>query len=424
MSNQQKIGTTAIHSGEGPYDSALSTRAVVPPIHMGSMFEYDTVEDYMDCIRQGLPYPMYTRATSGNPTLRLLQSRLAAIYGAERALVTSSGMSAISNAFFQFLNHGDHVIFGRVFRMTSNLMAELIEPKMGVEWDMVAGWDVNDFEAALTDKTRLIFLEIPSNPTLGVVDLEGICEMAHAKGIQVWVDDSLASPVNLRALELGADAVIASLTKYLCGHGNAVGGAIVGPKAFVDSIHKGCYGKVGSALSPFNAWVILQGLKTLHLRMAQHNKTAQAVAEFLEAHPKIEWVLYPGLPSHPQYERAKRIMSGQAGIVAFTVKGGDEAATTMTDSMKYLGIGTSFGQAETLCETGHMVFYGMSMEERDLFGVPDGFVRLAVGLEDTEDLIADLDQALGKVKLVKGTRAKKTKARLEGTFRPTVVENE
>lgn len=424
MSSKQSIGTTAIHSGQGPYAGALPTQPVVAPIDMGSMFEYDTVEDYMECIRQGLPYPMYTRATSGNPTLRLLEARLAAIYGAESALVTSSGMSAISNAFFQFLNPGDHVVFGKTFRQTSNLMVEVFEPKMGVKWDMLAGMRVEDFEAAVTDRTRVIFLEIPYNPTLGLVDLEGICEMAHARGIPVWVDDSLASPVNLRAFELGADVVTSSLTKYLCGHGNAIGGAIVGGKEFVDSVHGGCYGKVGSALSPFNAWLILQGLKTLHLRMAQHNKTAQAAAEYLEAHPKIEWVSYLGLPSHPQHELAKRMMSGSSGIVVFTLKGGDEASTIMTDNMKYLGIGTSFGQAETLLESGYMVYYGMSMEERTAFGVPDGFVRLAVGLEDTNDVIADLDQALDKVTVTEKARVATAGPQLDGVFRPMVVENE
>ena len=424
MNLKQSIGTTAIHSGEGPYDGALPTGPVVAPIHMGSMFEYDAVEEYMDCIRQGLPYPMYTRATSGNPTLRLLQSRLAAIYGAERALVTSSGMSAISNAFFQFLNPGDHVIFGKVFRQTFNLMTLLLEPKMGVKWDMLAGFDVEDFEAAITDNTRLIFLEVPCNPTLGLPDVEGISKMAHSRGIPVWVDDSLASPINLPSLDLGADAVICSLTKYMGGHGNAIGGAIIGSDEFVGSVHTGIYGKVGSALSPFNAWLVLQGLKTMHLRVAQHNKSAQAVAEFLEAHPKVEWVRYPGLPSHPHYERGKRMMSGFAGIVSFTLKGGDEAATIMTDNMRYLGIGTSFGQPETLLETGYMVFYGWSMEERYAFGVPDGFVRLAVGLEDTNDLIADLDQALSKVKITKKAPVPEMAKVSEGTFRPTVVENE
>ena len=248
--------------------------------------------------------------------------------------------------------------------------------------------------------------------------------MAHSRGIEVWVDDSLASPVNLPAIELGADAVITSLTKYMSGPGNAIGGVIIGRKDFVQSIRGGCYGKVGGALSPFNAWLILQGLKTLSLRVARHNQNAQAVAEFLESHPKVEWVSYPGLPSHPHHERAKKMMSGYAGIVVFTLKGGDEASTTMVDNMNYLGIGTSFGQAETLCETGRMVFYGWTFEERDLFGVPDGFVRLAVGLEETEDLIADLDQALSKVKDTKKSSAKKTEARTSGKFRPTVVENE
>ncbi len=234
----------------------------------------------------------------------------------------------------------------------------------------------------------------------------------------------MSSPVNLRSFELGADVVLTSLTKYLSGHGNVIGGAIIGREDFVQSIRGGCYGRVGSGLSPFNAWLILQGLKTLHLRVAQHNKNGQAVAEFLETHRKVEWVTYPGLPSHPHHDRAKQMMSGYSGIVVFTVKGGDVSATTMVNSMKYLGIGTSFGQPETLCETGLMVFDGWTMEKRDLFGVPDGFVRLAVGLEDTEDLIADLDQALSKVKLLKTPTRRKIKAQTKGTLRPTVIDAE
>ena len=424
MNHTERIGTRAIHSGAGPYDGALPTGPVVEPIQMGSMFEYESVEAYMDCIKKGLPFPMYTRATSGNPTLRLLQTRLADVYGAERALVTSSGMSAISTAFIHFLNPGDHVLFGKVFRMTSNLMGQIIEPKMGVTWDMRAGLDVDDFEEAITDRTRLIFLEIPANPTLNIVDLKGICKMAHKRGIQVWVDDSLATPVNLRAFELGADVVTTSLTKYLNGHGNSVGGVILGSDEFVGSIHTGFYGKLGSAMSPFNAWLTLQGLKTLHLRMAQHNKNGQAVAEFLEAHPKVEWVRYPGLSSHTEHKRASQMMSGYAGIVVFTLKGGDEATTIMTNNMKYLGIGTSFGQTESLCETGHMVFYGMTMEERAILGVPDGFVRLAVGVEETEDLIADLAQALDKVPDTNKDHTAVPAVQTKGSIRPSEVENE
>ena len=424
MDNKPKIGTIAIHSGEGPYDHALPTSAAVDPIHMSNMFKYDSVEDYMECIKQGLNYPMYTRAFSGNPTLRILKSRLAAIYGAESAMVTSSGMSAISNSFIQLLNPGDHVVLGLVFRMTSNLLAQIFEPKMNVNWDLVVGCEVSDFEAAITDKTRVIFLEVPTNPTLDVIDLEGICKMAHERGIMVWVDDTLASPVNLKPFELGADLVLASLTKYMNGHGNAIGGAIIGSKELVGQVEGGCYGKMGAAISPFNAWLMLQGLKTLHLRMAQHNKTAQKIAEFLEAHPKIESVYYPGLPSHPQHELAKKMMSGFGGIVSFIVKGDDDSATTMVNNMKFLCIGTSFGQAETLIETGLMVYYGMSMKERGLFGVSEGFIRMAIGLEDSEDLIRDLDQALAEVKVVKETGVKEIVPRFRGIYRPSEVENE
>lgn len=424
MNNKQKIGTTSIHSGEGPYDHALHTSAGVYPIHMSSMFKYDSVEDYMKCIADGLNYPMYTRAFSGNPTLRILKSRLAAIYGAESAMVTSSGMSAISNTFIQLLNPGDHVVMGLVFRMTSNLLAQIFEPKMNITWDMVVGWDVEDFEAAITDKTRIIFLEVPTNPTIDVIDLEGVCRMAHERGIIVCLDDSLSTPVNLNAIELGVDLVVCSLTKYMNGHGNSVGGAIIGRKELVGQVEGGCYGKVGSAISPFNAWLILQGLKTLHLRMAQHNKTAQLVAEFLEKHPKIELVYYPGLPSHPQHNLAKKMMTGFGGIVSFIVKGGDEAATTMVNNMKYIFIGTSFGQAETLIETGLMVYYGMSLKERAAFGVSEGFVRMAIGLEESSDVISDLDQALAKVEVAKETGVKKTVTRFKGIYRPSEVENE
>jgi methionine-gamma-lyase len=392
---------------------------------MGSMFEFDTVKDYMDCITGGSPYPMYTRGTSSNPTIRLLQSRLAAIYEAESALVTGSGMGAISTAFFQFLQPGDHVLFNRAFYMTSNLMSQTIEPKMGVRWDMVAGVDVEDFEALVSDRTKLIYLEIFSNPQLDVIDLEGITQMAHDRGIMVWVDDTVATPVNLRTFRYGVDVVTCSLTKYLSGHGDSVGGAIIGSSKLVNTIRLGCYAKVGTAISPFNAWLTLQGLKTLPLRVAQHNKNAQALAEYLEDHPKVEWVRYPGLKSHPQHERACTMMSGFGGMIGFALNGGDQAATIMADNMRFLGIGTSFGQPETLCETGLMIFYDHSFEERALHGVPDGFVRLSVGLEDTDDLIADMAQALDQVpEDLHGVREGMPPRRVKGTFRPRSVDLE
>ena len=392
-------GTTVIHGGQGPYDGILQTEAVVAPIYPSTTFSFNTVEDHQNSIFGGLVYPMYTRAASSNPTIRLLESKLADLYGAEAVLATASGMAAINYTLMYLLNPGDHVLMGRNYRLTHNIAQMILGEKMGVEYTLMLSENIQDLPKCLKSNTKVLMLDVPTNPMMTVFDLEAAVKIAHERNITVVVDETCATPLNLRALDMGVDVVACSLTKYLCGLGDAVGGAIISNAKLIKSIRHGIYTRIGAAISPFNAWLIIQGLKTLHLRIPRHNENAQALAEYLEGNKKVAKVNYPGLASHPQHELAKRMMSGFGGMLSFVVKGGDEAATAMTNKLKIGKIGTSFGQAETMVETGWMSHYEWSIPDRIRFGIPPGFVRVSVGLEDTMDLIADFDQALAQIEV-------------------------
>jgi methionine-gamma-lyase len=397
MKKKYGSGTTAIHGGRGPYDKALPTEPVITPIQMSTTFAFDTVEEHQGSIFGDLRYPMYTRAASGNPTIRVLESKLADLYGAEAVLTTASGMAAINYTLMHLLNRGDHIVMGRNYRLTHNIGQMILNEKMGVDVTLMISDDVKNLHKFLTDRTKVLTLDVPSNPMMTVYDLEQAVKIAHERGIIVVLDETCATPFNLRALEMGVDVIACSLTKYMCGHGNAIGGAIISNAKLIKDIRFKLYPRIGAAISPFNAWMIEQGLKTLHLRMPRHNQTTQALAEYLERHPKVARVFYPGLASHPQHELAKRMMSGFGGMMSFVVKGGDDAATAMTNHLKIGKIGTSFGQAETMIETGWMSHYEWPMEERIRFGLFPGFVRVSTGLEDAEDLIADFEQALAQI---------------------------
>lgn len=399
MKDHYGPGTKVIHGGHGPYKSNLPTEPVIAPVHLSTTFAFDTVEEHQNSIFGDLVYPMYTRAASGNPTIRLLESKLADLYGAEACLATASGMAAINYTLMHLLNPGDHVVMGRCYRLTHNIAQMILEKKMGVNYTLMLSDDVKDLPNYLTDRTKVLHLDVPSNPMITVYDLDTAVKIAHERGIIVVLDETCATPLNLKAFDLGVDIITCSLTKYLCGHGDAVGGAIISNADLVKHIRKGLYPRIGAAISPFNAWLITQGLKTLHLRIPRHNQNAQALSEYLEGHPKVARVYYPGLKSHPQHELAKRMMSGFGGMMSFVVRGGDEAGTAMTNLLKIGRIGTSFGQAETMVETGWMSHYEWSIEERIRFGIPPGFVRVSVGLEDAGDLIADFEQALAQIEV-------------------------
>ena len=424
MGKKQGSGTTAIHGGKGPYDNALSTEPVVTPIYPSSTFAFDTVEDHQNSIFGDLVYPMYTRAASGNPTIRVLESRLAALYGTEAALATASGMAAINYTLMHLLNPGDHVVMGRCYRLTHNIAQMILEQKMGVSITLMLSENVKDLPKFLTDRTKVLMLDLPNNPLITVYDIEEAVKVAHERGITVIVDDTCATPLNANALDLGADIVACSLTKYMCGHGDAVGGAIVSNADLVKDIRHGLYPRIGAAISPFNAWLILQGLKTLHLRVPRHNQTTQALSEYLAGHPKVARVNYPSLPDHPQHELANRMMKGFGGMMSFVVKGGDEAATAMTNKLKIGKIGTSFGQAETMIETGWMSHYEWSMEDRIRFGLYPGFIRVSSGLEDADDLIADFEQALAQIEVDENETLPEEPEEVELEWKPTITTME
>jgi len=397
MPKKQGSGTTAIHGGKGPYDGSLKTNPVITPINMSSTFEFDTVEDHQNSIFGGLAWPMYTRAASGNPTIRYLESKLADLYGAEACLATASGMAAINYPLMHLLNPGDHVVMGRNYRLTHNIGQLILEEKMKVDVSLVLSDDANEFPRFFNERTKVLMLDLPTNPMITIIDLEAIVKSAHEHGIKVILDDTCATPININGFDFGVDIIACSLTKYMCGHGDAIGGAIISNAKLVKDIRHGLYPRIGAAISPFNAWLVAQGLKTLHLRVPRHNENAQKLSEYLEKHPKVAKVNYPGMPSHPQYELGHKIMSGFGGMMSFVVKGGDEAATKMTNLLKLGKVGTSFGQAETMVETGWMSHYEWSMDDRIRFGLYPGFVRVSCGLEDADDLIEDFDQALAQL---------------------------
>lgn len=424
MNNKQGTGTTAIHGGHGPYDSVLPTDAVIAPIYPSTTFAFETVEEHQNSIFRDLRFPMYTRAASGNPTIRLLESRLAELYGAEAVLATASGMAAINYTLMHLLQPGDHVVMGRCYRLTHNIAQMILGNKMGVTYTLMLSEDVKDLSKFLTDRTKVLHLDLPTNPLITIYDIEEAVKIAHARGITVVLDETCATPLNVRAFDMGVDIITCSLTKYLCGHGDAVGGAIISNAELIKQIRHGLYPRIGAAISPFNAWLILQGLKTLHLRVPRHNQTTQSLAEFLEGHPKVARVNYPGLSSHPQHELAKRMMSGFGGMMSFVVKGGDEAATEMTNHLKIGKIGTSFGQAETMVETGWMSHYEWSMDDRIRFGIFPGFVRVSPGLEDVDDLIADFDQALAQIEVDETETITEAVGEAELEWKPTITTME
>jgi methionine-gamma-lyase len=423
MEDHYGPGTKAIHGGHGPYKSNLPTEPVIAPLHLSTTFAFDTVEEHQNSIFGDLVYPMYTRAASGNPTIRLLESKLADLYGAEACLATASGMAAINYVLMHLLNHGDHVVMGRCYRLTHNIAQMILDEKMGVKYTLMLSDDADELPKFLTDQTKVLMLDVPSNPMITVYDLEKAAKIAHERGIIVILDDTCATPINLDPFALGVDIVACSLTKYLCGHGDAVGGAIIGKADLVKKIRRGLYPRIGAAISPFNAWLITQGLKTLHLRVPRHNQNAQALSEYLQNHPKVARVNYPGLPSHPQHELAKRMLKGFGGMMSFVVKGGDEAGTAMTNKLKLGKIGTSFGQAETMVETGWMSHYEWSTEDRVQFGIPPGFVRVSVGLEEAADLIADFEQALAQIEVDETKTVMEVKAGAK-EWKPTVTTME
>ena len=377
------FATTAIHIGQEP-DSA--TGAVSVPIYQTSTYAQEALGK-----NKGFEY-----ARTSNPTRLALERNLAALEGAKFGFAFASGMAAI-DATLRLVKSGEHVIVSdNTYGGTARLFKRILS-NYGIEFDFVDTSEVANVEAAVKDNTRMIFVETPTNPVVIVTDLKAVSEVAHAVGVRVVCDNTFMSPYLQRPLDFGVDIVVHSTTKFLNGHSDGVGGAVV----LNDEEDANWIGFVqnsaGAILSPFDSWLVLRGTKTLALRMEQHDKSGRVIAAFLEDHPKVNKIYYPGSTSHKQHELAKRQQKGFGSMVSFDV-GSLEAARIVLESVKLCTLAESLGGVETLiCHPATMTHASVAPEVRNRLGITDGLVRISVGIEDTDDIIADLNQALDKV---------------------------
>lgn len=389
------IGTIAIHAGQhkNPF-GALAT-----PIYQTSTFVFDSTEQ--GGARFAGKEDGYIYSRLGNPTVAVAEAKVAALEEGEAAAATSSGMGAISSVLWTLLKAGDHVIADKIlYGCTFALLAHGMT-RYGVEVDFIDTSDLEEVKKYMKENTRVVYLETPANPNLKISDIEEISKIAHTnpKTIVV-VDNTFATPYLQKPLKLGADIVVHSATKYINGHGDVIAGFAVGKKKIIDEIKLfGIKDMTGSVLGPTEAHLIIRGLKTFEIRMQRHCDNAQKVAEFLEKHPKIDKVYYPGLINHSGHEVAKKQMRGFGGIMSFELKGGFEAGKTLLNNVKLCALAVSLGDTETLIQhPASMTHSAYSKEELKEAGIPEGLVRLSVGLENVEDIIEDLEQALNQVK--------------------------
>ena len=377
------FATRAVHVGN---EIDKDSGAIKRPITMGN--SYALPYDPTDVNWSSASGNLYTR--NGGTNQKYLQERIASLEGGEDCVVLASGVAALSGLFFALLNQGDHVIFSSVtYIAVYRLLNELFNNKFGVETTIVDTSDPANVEAAICPNTKLIHIETPGNPTLTISDIAAIADIAHRHGALLSVDNTFASPFNQRPIELGADFAVESLTKYINGHGDSMGGAIVGKTEYLDQIR---------AISPFNAWLIMRGSVTLPLRMRQHNENAMQVARWLEAQPGVRFVAYPGLESHRGHEVAKKQMSpGFGGVLSFGLNADHDTHNRFVSYLKVITSAVSLGHDESL-----IVFLGENDERQYLY--PEefhkGFFRFSVGIEDAEDIIEDLRQALEQVGLL------------------------
>ncbi|EME70400.1 cystathionine beta-lyase/cystathionine gamma-synthase [Paramagnetospirillum caucaseum] len=373
--------------------SRTNFRETSEAMFMTSGYVYDSAAEAEASFDGTLDRMVYSRFK--NPTVAMFEQRLAEIEGAPACRATASGMAAVHAALLCQLRAGDRVVASKALFGSCHWIINELLPRYGVERVFVDGTDLAAWEAALSAPTACVFLETPSNPTLEIIDLAAVCELAHKAGAKVVVDNVFATPILQSPLQLGADIVVYSATKHMDGQGRCLGGAVLGSAEFCADVLGPFLRNTGPALSPFNAWVLLKGLETLDLRMERHCANALKIARFLETRPEVARVLYPGLESHPQHELAKRQMRGWGSIVAIELKGGKTAAYTLLDGVELIDISNNLGDSKSLIThpwtTTHQ---RLSPEDKLAMGISEGLVRLSVGLEDCDDLIDDIAQAL------------------------------
>jgi len=389
---ENQIFTQAVHAGKEPESF---TGSIAVPVYNSAAYAFSDVDEAA-AVNSG-SRPGYSYGRKGNPTQAALENALCELEDGAASLALSSGMAAISCTLFTLLKPGDHIIVSRsLYAATSALLDELLIP-FGFDVTLVDGTDPKNFEEAITPKTKVLYLESPANPTLKLVDINTVVKIANAHNLKTVIDNTFATPFNQQPLKLGVDICIHSASKYLGGHGDLIAGAIIGSSEFIKEVRWHTNKLMGSTIAPNTAWLVLRGIRTLALRMERHNANAHTIANFLEQHPKVDRVYYPGLTSHPQYELAKKQMSGYGGMIAFEVPGLSEGKKLMNE-VKLCTLAVSLGNVETLIQhSASMTHAPIPREQRIAAGISDGLIRLSVGIERAEDIIADLDQALAQI---------------------------
>lgn len=391
------FATRAIHHG---YDPLSADGALTPPLHLTSTFAFETAEQGGARFAGEAPGHIYSRIS--NPTTDLLEQRMASLEGAEAAVAMASGMGAITSVLWSFLQAGDELITDKTLYGCTFSFFQHGLSRFGVTVTHVDLTNPLALETAISDKTKIVYFETPANPNMRLVDIEAVSAIAKRHGAKTIVDNTYATPVQTRPLAHGADIVVHSATKYLGGHGDLIAGIAVGSAEDMAEVRMvGVKDMTGSVLAPFNAMLVLRGLKTLALRVERHARSAQEVAEMLSAHSQVAAVFYPGLESFPQHDLAKRQMNGFGGMIAFELTGGYAAGIDMMNRLQLIRRAVSLGDAETLIQhPASMTHSTYSREEREAHGISEGLVRISVGLEDVSDVMADLHQALGSNQVV------------------------
>jgi O-succinylhomoserine sulfhydrylase len=388
MNDEYDIDTLAVRAGTVRSQFNEHSEA----LFLTSSFVFGSAAEAAARFKGEQPGPIYARFT--NPTVQMMEERLAALEGAERCVAFASGMAAILATVMGLMKAGEHVVASRsIFGSTVQLFSNILG-RFGIETTYVSPTDPAEWRAAVKPNTKLFFVESPSNPLTEVSDIRALADIAHEAGAWLAVDNCFCSPALQKPLELGADIIIHSATKYLDGQGRVLGGAVLGSQALMEGVYT-FLRTAGPTLSAFNAWVILKGMETLSLRMEAHSKNALALAQWLEAQPQVARVLYPGLPSHPQHELAMAQQKTGGGIVAFELKGGQAAAWKLIDATKMLSITANLGDTKsTITHPATTTHSRMTLEQRAAAGISDGLVRIAVGLESVADIQADLARGL------------------------------
>lgn len=387
-----KMDSILVHGAEIDDNSG----AAVTPIYQSSTFKFKNANHGAACFAGEEPGFIYTRI--GNPTINALEVTLAQLEHGARAIVVSSGMAAVNTVYMGLLRGGDHMISSAAVYGPSRVVMEKYWANFGVESTYMDTTNVDHIAKAIKPNTKVIYIETPANPTMDITDIKAVAQLAKKHNILLVVDNTFCSPVLQRPLDLGADVVIHSMTKFINGHADIVAGCVISKTAELDARLRPTMVNMGCNMDPTQAYMVIRGLKTLSIRVLKQQENAVILAKWLEQHPKVEWVKFPGLPSHPQYELAQKQMDGPGSLISFGLKGGLEAGKVLMDNIHMILLAVSLGGVESLMShPASMTHSKMSKEAREAAGISDGLVRFAVGIEDVDDIKADLAQALDKI---------------------------